>query len=49
MKMQGSKTDSFVKTAQKQRRYDDGVTKQGNAKKGKFSPKRTKERSEYDH
>ncbi len=35
--MQGSNTGSFVKVAKKQRRFDDGVAKQGNAKKGKFN------------
>ena len=33
--MQGSKVD-FVRTLKENKRFDDGVTKQGNTKKGSY-------------
>lgn len=47
--MQGSKTESFVKSNKKMRRFDDGLTKQSNPKKGKYSPNRNKEQTQYPH
>jgi hypothetical protein len=47
--MQGSKSDSFVKASKKQRRFDDGVTKQGNPKKGKYTKNKPNEKHQYPH
>ena len=46
--MQGS-NDSFVKSQKKNRRFDDGLSKQANSKKFQKSKKPRQEKAEYSH
>ena len=47
--MQNSKQDSFVKAQNKNRRFDDGLTKQLNPKKFQKSKRPRQENSGYSH